>query len=549
LRVWTSSALAADTGGALSLGGVTGGSSSAFGQIAGRKANATSNDYAGYLQFATNTPVGTMAERMRIDSSGRVGIGTASPGSLLHVYGGDARVQKGVNFTDVSEITLANTYRTGRILSAYTNYVSVTETYIAFCTNITGQANDTVGETMRLAGGKLGIGTSSPGYKLTVQSDSADTSYATPYNNYGIIIRNDDQTNNNYSGFSFNTKDSLGSDNTMAAIAAQCTNHTSGATNGTLAFFTTGSGTLTERARIDSSGRLLVGTSSVSQDSTLVLQGRSSSSSGSAVIRLNVGTAIPADNDALGYLCFGDSSSCDAAYVWAQRDGGTWSGSSKPTRLVFSTTPSGSASPTERMRITSTGFLKVSNTGSYAITAVGTPNSHEVNQSLDNIAAFHAVHSGATGPYGYYYKSTAADPNNTSYYVFGAFQNTNVNIYTIWSNGTVSARSDIRYKKNVETTRNGYLEDLSRLRVVKYNWYNHEDDAPKELGFIAQEVEEVFPGLVLSQPETDSEGNETGEVCKSIKFSVFTPMLVKALQEAMERIETLEAKVAALETK
>jgi hypothetical protein len=74
--------------------------------------------------------------------------------------------------------------------------------------------------------------------------------------NYGIIIRNDDQTNNNYSGFSFNTKNSAGADNTVAAIAAQCTNHTSGATNGTLAFFTTGSGALTERLRIDSSGLL-----------------------------------------------------------------------------------------------------------------------------------------------------------------------------------------------------------------------------------------------------------------------------------------------------
>jgi trimeric autotransporter adhesin len=149
-------------------------------------------------------------------------------------------------------------------------------------------------------------------------------------------------------------------------------------------------------------------------------------------------------------------------------------------------------------------------------------------------------------PYGYYFKFTGANPNDATSYVFGSFDNVNANIYTIYSNGTVSARSDAKFKKNIETTRNGYLEDLAQLRVVKYNWYNHDDDTPKELGFIAQEVEQVFPGLVSTVPDKDDQGNETGEVSKSIKTSVFTPMLVKALQEALERIETLEAEVAAL---
>jgi hypothetical protein len=45
----------------------------------------------------------------------------------------------------------------------------------------------------------------------------------------------------------------------------------------------------------------------------------------------------------------------------------------------------------------------------------------------------------------------------------------------------------------------------------------------------------------------DADGNETEEVTKSVKYSVLYMKAVKALQEAMDRIETLEAKVTALE--
>jgi hypothetical protein len=111
-------------------------------------------------------------ERLRIDSSGRVGIGTSSPNTTLHVYGGDGKIQKGVSVTDISELTFSNAYRTGRILSSYTNPAYFTETYIAFHTNRTGEANDTVGEAMRIAGGNVGIGTTSPTTLLDVNADT-----------------------------------------------------------------------------------------------------------------------------------------------------------------------------------------------------------------------------------------------------------------------------------------------------------------------------------------------------------------------------------------
>jgi hypothetical protein len=81
-------------GSQISLGGTYSGTGDTyFASIAGRKENATSADYDGYLQFATRTNGGSNVERMRINSSGNVGIGTTSPtntdyGSLnpkLHV--------------------------------------------------------------------------------------------------------------------------------------------------------------------------------------------------------------------------------------------------------------------------------------------------------------------------------------------------------------------------------------------------------------------------------------------------------------------------------
>ena len=72
-------AMAADVGGGISFFGKYQGSSySTFGQIIGAKTNATSGDYSGYLAFKTRSDSALPSERMRIDSSGRVLIGTTN---------------------------------------------------------------------------------------------------------------------------------------------------------------------------------------------------------------------------------------------------------------------------------------------------------------------------------------------------------------------------------------------------------------------------------------------------------------------------------------
>ena len=104
-------------------------------------------------------------------------------------------------------------------------------------------------------------------------------------------------------------------------------------------------------------------------------------------------------------------------------------------------------------------------------------------------------------------------------------------VYAIYSNGSASSLSDRTQKKNIETTRDGYLEDLNRLRVVKYNWNDQEDGTVVCLGLIAQEVEEVFPGLI-SNMRSDV-GIGTTASTKGVKTSVLPYMLLKALQDTL----------------
>ena len=87
ISIITTDSQAADIGGSIGFGGkyVAAGTSVLFGHIAGRKENATDNNSAGYLQFATQPNGGTPTERMRIGSSGSVGIGTNNPSLTLNV--------------------------------------------------------------------------------------------------------------------------------------------------------------------------------------------------------------------------------------------------------------------------------------------------------------------------------------------------------------------------------------------------------------------------------------------------------------------------------
>ena len=180
-----------------------------------------------------------------------------------------------------------------------------------------------------------------------------------------------------------------------------------------------------------------------------------------------------------------------------------------------------STASTERMRIDSSGNLGI-NTSSPA-------HKLDVQSNVDGPIVRVINNRDTTGSFGIKVTLGASGGAGTtgSAHFHG---NTNaVGNWYLFGNGTTSYSSDQRLKKNIESARDGYLEDLARLRVVKYNWNVSEEGAPKELGLIAQEVEQVFPGLVQDDANPVTEGDDT--VYKQLKQSVLPFMLLKAIQE------------------
>jgi hypothetical protein len=172
-------------------------------------------------------------------------------------------------------------------------------------------------------------------------------------------------------------------------------------------FATDGFGSSNEKARLDNSGRLLLGASSAfaaggdAQYGKFQMVGNSSSATEQAILALGRGenaTAITA-NKVLGNVTFSDSAGNTFASINSNADADAGAGS-HPGRLVFSTCASGSINPTERVRITSSGFLKASDDGTYF--GATTP-SHEFRTSAPNVAGIISQSTSASYADGLHY--------------------------------------------------------------------------------------------------------------------------------------------------
>ena len=111
------------------------------------------------------------------------------------------------------------------------------------------------------------------------------------------------------------------------------------------------------------------------------------------------------------------------------------------------------------------------------------------------------------------------------------------------ANNSYGGLSDIKLKENIVDTSNK-LEDLKKVQIRNYNFIG---DSQKQIGVVAQELEAVFPSMVEESPDLDEDGNDLGTVTKSVKYSVFVPILIKSLQEQQTIIEDLETRIQALE--
>ena len=111
--------------------------------------------------------------------------------------------------------------------------------------------------------------------------------------------------------------------------------------------------------------------------------------------------------------------------------------------------------------------------------------------------------------------------------------------------GTYGTLSDLKIKENIVDARD-YLEDLCKVRIIKYSLKEDKRATPDKLGVIAQELEQIFPNMIEERPDV-IDGKEILEsTTKSVKYSVFVPMLIKAIQELNAKVEAQAAEIAAL---
>jgi hypothetical protein len=310
---------------------------------------------------------------------------------------------------------------------------------------------------------------------------------------------------------------------------------------------------------LDSSARVLVGTSSTSATTTAIFQGNSGDgATGAGTIYLGRGVTTPDDGNQLGAINFSDSTHTNSGQIIAQRDGGTWSASSKPTRLTFSTTADSASSPTERMRIGQLGYTKISNAASYNNLS---GEYHEFNGSAADWTAY--VRNTNANPAGLIVRYSGAAPNGTSN-EFLYCSDTGVLRLAVRSNGGIANYSgndanlcDEREKKNIVNLDSTW-DCLKHWELKKFHYNEDADTDDLRYGVIAQQIADYCPEVITdwvkqkAEPaKLDEDGTEIEpakeEIARlGVKEQQMMWMAIKALQEAQLRIEILEAEVAAL---
>jgi Tfp pilus assembly protein PilE len=244
-------------------------------------------------------------------TNNRVGIGTSSPGNLLHVESSFSGTL--VKIKNNAGSTSADT--------ALEIESSTTAAKTFLVKNAGTERFYVKGDGTSYFNGSVGIGITAPSELLSLNSSSSNAavSIRTGGASFNSVVKfNADDTN--YAG--------IGLENT--ALVMRCSN----------------SSTPTERARIDSSGRLLVGTSSsVGGERLQISDGTTANTLG----LYNATSSVAGAGTTINFRTDGGATGRSQASISGQQEAAYASGG----RLVFSTTADGAPSPTEAMRITS----------------------------------------------------------------------------------------------------------------------------------------------------------------------------------------------------
>ena len=189
-------------------------------------------------------------------------------------------------------------------------------------------------------------------------------------------------------------------------------------------------------------------------------------------------------------------------------------------------------SQVDRVIVDSTGNVGIRDTSPSATLHLGPGGTSQVgikvqgnsSSTVENILSYNTQAAG-TGWYhlvGQYYSGGFAN----AIIIYG-----NGNVLNL--NNSYGQISDEKLKENISDA-TPKLEDIKKLKVKNFNF---KGDDLKQIGMIAQDVEEIFPGLVeeVTDPKTKKKS-------KSLKYSVFVPMLIKSIQELEARVKELENK-------
>ena len=208
-----------------------------------------------------------------------------------------------------------------------------------------------------------------------------------------------------------------------------------------------------------------------------------------------------------------------------QYGGGSSITNAATQHIFYTAANTTTTSGTERLRILSDGKI--------AFNSGGTVN-----------ATYQFDYAPATG--GIIVNANASFTGNSIAIQFRTAPSTVSGSITLTNNGATTAyvpNSDYRLKEN-ETALTDSIARLKLLKPLKFNWKSQPDKTVD--GFFAHEVATVVPDAVMG--EKDAVDSDNNPILQGLDSTRIIPLLTAALQEAITKIETLEAEVSALKS-